>query len=57
MMNDLSEAAVETISANFWPESETFAPLKKYSGAKFSTSMPQALIMTQKQRAQSSFLQ
>jgi len=56
MMNDLREAAAGTISMNSWLELETFARPKKYSGAKFSISTPQALIMTQKRKAQSSFL-
>ena len=55
MMNGLNEAAEGTISMNFWPESETSAPLKKYSGARSSISTPQALTTIQKRKAQNSF--
>src|ERR1700733_9079291 len=55
MMNDLNVPAEETTSMNFWAESEIFAPLKKCSGAKSSTSMRQALTTTQKLKIKNRF--
>lgn len=54
-MSDLNEEVEGIISMNFWLGSEISAPLKKYSGAKYLTSMPQVLTTTQKPKAQNSF--
>src|SRR5579862_6802605 len=57
MTNDLNEEVGGIILMNFWPESEISDLPKRSFGVKFSTSTPQALTTTLKQRIQSSFFQ